>query len=1592
MFSSRQKAMVLVMLIAMFVNFAPNARAADNGDGTYTNPIIWGDYPDNDVIRVGDTYYMSSTSMHLFPGSPIMSSKDLVNWQYESYAVDRMEGDRYDLKNGLNAYDEGPWATSLRYHNGKFYLMYNINGDAAYVSVADSAKGPWEIYKLEDELYDPGLFFDDNGKVYVVHGQGQLYLSELKIVSEATGELSIISKRQPEASRNGKMIYDYKGGAYNEGSHVYKKDGTYYILSTPTWNKGSKKEIAIRTQDLANGPYEAQDIITSFMNFAGNGIHQGGMVDVPQGEGKESEWWSVIFQDRGKLGRVPTLQPVNWKDRWPYLGEFDGEKAVVTYKKPNIPGLEATEPKAPATSDDFSSSKLGLQWQWNHNPDNDKWSLTERPGDIRLKTSSVTNSLAYARNTLTQRIIGPDCTGTVKMDISRMADGDQAGLSVIQKDSNFIGIKNEDGKKRIVVQDLWSEEASIDLLEGTTNIWFKAETPRFEYRTEFSYSLDGVNFTRLGGRYEMRYGTYVGMRFGIFNYATKALGGYIDVDSFELTMTENEGNLFRVNKKIDAERYDDQNYATDKNLTINAKTEWTDDDVNSGYDQSMANIKNGDWLRNDQVDFGNGEAKWFNVRVASNKTSGTIEVKLADAEGNLAETIAILQIPNTSDLNEYVNAKAELTKEVTGKQKIFLVFNGADTEMCKLNWFMFGSGDYPEIAAAPAHVQVDSPNSSTIDIAWDDAVSGALQYDIKIDNKIISNATSPFSETGLLTGSTHTVQVRSKNFAGFSEWSEGVNITTEADPEMIPSTGMTVTASSEETQAEDNKAANALDGNLDTIWHTKWNGGNTPPHTLDFNLGVTYNVYKLKYIPRQSGGDNGIVTKYNIYTSMDGVNYTLVKEKGIFVNDSTPKTVTFRSTQARYLRFEVLAGKNGYGSAAEINIYQNADSIPVVSDNKTAVASSEQVWSEASKANDGNIATAWKAVYEDTMKTWTVDLEEKYDLTEIELEWVAENASKYRVEVSSDNKVWTHAVDRTADTESSKVKTDRVSNDEVRYVRVTFTEGIASIDEIRVRGMKSVIIPESNNVVLNKPVTSDSQQNSGPASAGNDGDESTRWCVSDDKNPHYWQVNLGGKYDLTDSKVIFEKAGKAMMYKIEISSDAATWITAIDHMNNTTNTEQVRTDNWKAKGAQYIKVTVMGYPELWGGFREFEVYGVKSPIVDTTELEAAITTAQVKVDHGVVGNQPGQYPQAAVNAIKAAIETAQGVVEKATTQAEVTLAIEALQSAVKGFDDAKIPGVEPPVDKTAPTWPEDKALKTSNVGRTSLTLSWTAVADDTGVTSYKVYKNGSELVTLAGDITSYTVSDLSSDTTFNFKVEAGDKAGNWSMHGPSVTVKTEASSSGGGWTPSPDPTPSPTPKPEDHNKPTKPADPVQPTKPELPKVKLTDLGDHWAKASIEKSVELGFVTGYEDETFRPNGTVTRGEFSTMLARALKLELGDTEFSFTDQKQTPVWAKAFIQAIAKAGFIKGYEDGTFRANKEITRSELVVIAVRALGLEVNPKATLTFDDADQIPVWARPYVATAAEAGLIKGNGKGKFNPNASSTRAEAVTVILAMLN
>ena len=786
-----------------------SAWISDNGNGTYSNCRFWSDYPDNDVIRVEDTYYMVSTSMHLFPGCPIVSSKDLVHWKYEGYALpyDQLpdlanSGHAMDLKNG-NIYDMGAWAGSLRYNKklNKFYFLVNMQDgtpeEYAILSVADQACGPWKLYRLSQRLYDPGLFFEDDGSAYVVHGQGQLYLSRLKLSDPVTGEYQVDDTFVP-MNKDGyydKPFYNYKGGHYNEGSHVYKIDGVYYILSTPTWNgTDTKKEICIQTPDLVHGPYTVRDIHTSFMNFGENGIHQGGIVDVPLPDGA-TQWWSIIFQDRHKLGRTPTLQPVFWETdenglSWPMIGRPNkqGEQAVVTFTKPYISAsLSYTETDCIEYFDDFTSSSLDLCWQWNHIPNDAKWNLTERPGYLRLYTASVTEDLSQAQNTLRQRIIGPGSSAVTEIDISNMCDGDIAGLTIHQKEYTFIGIRccKDPEEKLLVIYDNGKELLSMPLYPGTDRIWLCAKAVHMEYRSEFYYSLDGTHFERFGGRYDMHYGWYVGMAYGLFHFATKQLGGFIDVDSFSLCADRINGNRSLLGAKIEAEHFDAQKYeiknTTSGNRNENPLTTWTSDYVftdlltkwGDAYDLAVSNLHDGDWLRYDQIDLGSG-AEWFNARISGTASGGTLEVRQGSPNGIL---LTIFPVPNTGDEECFTNVFSEINPQITGCQKLFLIYHGPDN-ICRINWFMFGAGKRPILASTP-EVRAEFLNDTIIQIDWTE-VKNALEYDIQIEStrshKIISNASSPFCETNLDPSETYTIRVRSKNFAGYSDWSTPVQV------------------------------------------------------------------------------------------------------------------------------------------------------------------------------------------------------------------------------------------------------------------------------------------------------------------------------------------------------------------------------------------------------------------------------------------------------------------------------------------------------------------------------------------------------------------------------------------------------------------------------------------------------------------------------------------------------------------------------------------------------------------------------------------------------------------------------------------------
>jgi Beta-xylosidase len=495
-------------------------RTADNGT-TYTNPVILGDFPDPDVIRVGDTYYMSTTTMHHFPGATILKSHDLVNWEYCSNPLEKIEStDCYNL-DGCNRYSHGQWASSLKYHKGTYYLHFNTLDEGSYLLTATNPEGPWTKRKLANSFYDAGLFFDDDDKIYIVYGINNLHIAELD------NNFNVV---QDQAITLGNV----QSGIVNtgtEGSHLYKINGNYYIYATTGGYYAS--QVCYRSSSIF-GTYDEKEVFNS------NRVHQGALIQTQTGE-----WWTMLFADKGAYGRLPMLEPVTWVDSWPIVGS--GGKDVTTYTKPNV-GKVYAKTYLP-TNDNFRNYKLSPQWEWNHNPNNAKWSLIKRPGFLRLNTVTVTDSLIRAKNMLTQRILGypgnqNESYGTIKLHIKNMVNGDLTGLSVFQDPYAYIGVKMDGGEKSITYLSNGEEEAGPVVTDSI--IYLRAVANYSTSKATFYYSFDNATYTHLGTPLDMKYdlSVFVGNRFGIFNYATQATGGFVDVDWFSTEKTFTEDTFF----------------------------------------------------------------------------------------------------------------------------------------------------------------------------------------------------------------------------------------------------------------------------------------------------------------------------------------------------------------------------------------------------------------------------------------------------------------------------------------------------------------------------------------------------------------------------------------------------------------------------------------------------------------------------------------------------------------------------------------------------------------------------------------------------------------------------------------------------------------------------------------------------------------------------------------------------------------------------------------------------------------------------------------------------------------------------------------
>lgn len=522
-----------VMLILLLVISPASGWQSDNGDGTFTNPVLYADYPDPDIIRVGSDFYMVSTTFADSPGINVLRSQDLVNWDLLSHAASTLDmSSNYDMLNGTTAYRQGMWASSIRYHNGIFYIVVNPVGSNARIYYTNDPAGTWNYYQLDRGAYDPGFFIDDDGTGYIVCGA-----SPQSVLTLNSNYSAVVSQKNNVVNSGG------------EGSHVIKRGSYYYLFNA---NPGIWP-FQLRCSRATNifGPWETGHICLT----ATTGGHQGAIVDIDEND----NWFGFVHQDSGAVGRMPRIGPVFWENDWPVFGTPSNRDVMAsTYPKP-ILGKSTMQP---STSDTFSTTTLGLQWQWNHNPDNSRWSLTERSGYLRLHPTHASDFWT-ARNTLTQKGQGPQSHSIVKLDISGLQDGDIAGFGTLGSVNGYITVTvDANGNKTLGM-------AVDDRIEGistrASNIPFSDTILYLRTDLDFqtnqgncSYSADGTNWISLGGyftlKFDITYGTFQGEKYAIFCYNpdTASSAGYVDVDSFSFGDTANPVNTQRGRPMLNA--------------------------------------------------------------------------------------------------------------------------------------------------------------------------------------------------------------------------------------------------------------------------------------------------------------------------------------------------------------------------------------------------------------------------------------------------------------------------------------------------------------------------------------------------------------------------------------------------------------------------------------------------------------------------------------------------------------------------------------------------------------------------------------------------------------------------------------------------------------------------------------------------------------------------------------------------------------------------------------------------------------------------------------------------------------------------------
>lgn len=506
-------------------------------------PTIYADFPDPDIIRVGENYYMVSTTMNMCPGAPIMKSTDLVHWQLVNYVYDTFEEDDItNLENGQDMYGRGSWAASLKYDEatGLYYVAFSSNNHGFYIFTTDDIEaGEWQKHSIRENFHDPALFLED-GRLYVLSaGGGTCRIQELKL-NDTAGTVEKIGSATPLFTGNNWALW--------EGAHAYKIGDYYYvfIIASPT-DRWMRTQLCYRSKELKSGSWEEKVIYQNGLGSVDAGLAQGGVVQTQFGD-----WYGFMFQDMGTVGRVPSIVAVQWENDWPMMGTYDVSGEF--NNNGSVYGIRIALPdsglaNAFVENDEFEYQEgedLKKVWQWNHNPKEGFFSVTDAPGYLRLTTDRVADNVCYAHNSLTQRAFGPTSRSEVKILTDNMKPGDYAGICAVADHYAMVGVMCDEKGDRYLFQansefktafDEPNEVMSEKLEEGT-EVYLKISYQfKTEESAEFFYSLDGENWTSIGNKQSLAFSTattFMGTRTWLFNYATIEAGGYVDFDYYRV--------------------------------------------------------------------------------------------------------------------------------------------------------------------------------------------------------------------------------------------------------------------------------------------------------------------------------------------------------------------------------------------------------------------------------------------------------------------------------------------------------------------------------------------------------------------------------------------------------------------------------------------------------------------------------------------------------------------------------------------------------------------------------------------------------------------------------------------------------------------------------------------------------------------------------------------------------------------------------------------------------------------------------------------------------------------------------------------------